>query len=321
MFKYYCIETVKKERWGITIMRLFILGQRQTQPLYLRASMYMDLSNFIGEFRNLLMLGEFRGGERYVRLAKFLALIVYNLFVEINYIDFYNIKLIPFRLYCYGSYTGAEREAFNAFKERLKSLRDVEIYLVERSRGEREKGIDVRLAVDMLVHAAWNNYDVAILVSGDADFEPLVRRVRDLGKKVYITFYPYAIAETLKDASDGLIDLRLETLVSKPLADIIINEFRKEFLNSVNRLVEELETRNYFKPLLGLGGIREIIKTIKSGIQSSDLMVIMKSLEDLHKQVSSADQQLKNQIPYKHYVRLTFKLMFYKEIIREYFQR
>jgi len=69
-------------------------------------------------------------------------------------------------MYCYGSYTGAERSAFIAFKERLKSLGDVEMNLIERSKGEREKGVDTRLATGMLVHATWNNYDVAILVSG-----------------------------------------------------------------------------------------------------------------------------------------------------------
>lgn len=143
------------------------------QPLYSKASMYVDLSNLIGELRNLLMLGEFRDDERYVKLAESLASTVHHLFIRSTSVNLRGIKLIPFRLYCYGSYTGAEREAFNAFKERLKSLGDVEVYLVER-RGEQEKGIDIRLAADVLVHAAWNNYDVAILVSGDAGFEPLI---------------------------------------------------------------------------------------------------------------------------------------------------
>lgn len=305
---------------GVVPMPMYIPA---SQPSYLKASMYVDLSNFIGEFRNLLMLGEFRDDERYIKLAESLASTVHHLFIRSTSINLRGIRLIPFRLYCYGSYTGAEREAFNAFKERLKSLGDVEIYLFERSRGEREKGVDIKLAVDMLVHAAWNNYDVAILVSGDADFEPAVRRVRDLGKKVYVSFYPYAIAETLKEASDGLMTLTFhaETLVLKPLATNIINEFKEEYFNSVDRLIEELETRNYFKPLLELGDAREDIEAVKRGVQSSDLTTIMKSLENLHKLISSKYHQLKNTIPYKHYTRLIFKLMFYRELIKKHLQQ
>lgn len=303
-------------------MPIYIQGRIPIiQYLYLKASMYVDLSNFIGVLRSLLMLGEFRDNGRYIKLAESLASTLHHLFTSLTSETIRDVRLIPFRLYCYGSYTGAEREVFNAFKERLKSLGDADIYLVERSRGEREKGVDVRLAVDMLVHAAWNNYDVAILVSGDADFEPLVRRVRDLGKKVYISFYPHAIAETLKESSDGLMEFLAETLVLKPLATTIINEFREEFLNSINKLVREFETKNYFKLLLELGDVRESIKTIKRGIQSSDLTIIMKSLEDLHKHISSKYDQLKNIISYKHYTQLIFKLIFYKELIKKHFQQ
>jgi len=284
--------------------------------------MYVDVSNFIGEFRNLLMIGEFKDNVRYVKLAEFLASSLHSVFAR-SAMSIRGARLVPFRMYCYGSYTGAERGAFSAFKEKLKSLGDVELYLIERSKGEREKGVDVRLATDMLVHAAWNNYDVAILVSGDADFEPVVRRVRDLGKKVYISFFPYAIAEALKEASDGLMTslFHAQTLVSKPLAVTIIKEFKEKFFNSMNRLVEELETENYFKPLLELKDIREHIESVKRGIQNSDLQTIMKSLESLHKLVSGNYSLLGEDFPYKHYTRLSFKLMFSRELIKRYIQQ
>lgn len=45
-----------------------------------------------------------------------------------------------------------------------------------------EKAVDVKLAVDLLqLHTI---YDVAILVSGDQDYVPVVEAVKDLGKKV-----------------------------------------------------------------------------------------------------------------------------------------
>lgn len=46
-----------------------------------------------------------------------------------------------------------------------------------------EKGVDVGIAMDMV--AKMQNYDVAILVSGDADFLPTVRYLKDNLKYVY----------------------------------------------------------------------------------------------------------------------------------------
>ncbi len=46
------------------------------------------------------------------------------------------------------------------------------------------KGDDIHLAIDMLRDAYENKYAPAILLSGDGDFAPLVRYVRQKGKKV-----------------------------------------------------------------------------------------------------------------------------------------
>ena len=47
-----------------------------------------------------------------------------------------------------------------------------------------EKGIDIMLATDLL-YFAWNIfYDVAILVSGDADFAYALQTVKNMGKHV-----------------------------------------------------------------------------------------------------------------------------------------
>ena len=52
-----------------------------------------------------------------------------------------------------------------------------------------EKGVDVLMAVDMLVGAYENLYDILILVSSDTDLIPALEKVRFKGKKVeYIGF-------------------------------------------------------------------------------------------------------------------------------------
>lgn len=48
---------------------------------------------------------------------------------------------------------------------------------------EGEKGVDVGIAIDMI--AKLQAYDVAVLVSGDADFLPAVRHLKDSLRQVY----------------------------------------------------------------------------------------------------------------------------------------
>ena len=72
----------------------------------------------------------------------------------------------------------------------------------------REKGIDVRLATDMLVHAFRGNYDTAILVSGDADFADALQAVKDLGRSVEIALFGTAnSSRKLRDVADDVISL------------------------------------------------------------------------------------------------------------------
>ena len=48
-----------------------------------------------------------------------------------------------------------------------------------------EKAVDVMLAVDLVVMAERNEFDVAYLLSADGDYTPAVEHVRTLGKQVY----------------------------------------------------------------------------------------------------------------------------------------
>lgn len=55
--------------------------------------------------------------------------------------------------------------------------------------GYHEKGVDVLMAVDMLVGAYEDQYDTVIVVSSDTDLIPALAKVRAMGKKVeYVGF-------------------------------------------------------------------------------------------------------------------------------------
>ena len=66
-----------------------------------------------------------------------------------------------------------------------------------------EKGVDVMLATDLL-HFAWNNlYDVAVLVSGDADFSYALQAVKNMGKHVEVAYFENNISKDLLNLADN----------------------------------------------------------------------------------------------------------------------
>ena len=64
------------------------------------------------------------------------------------------------------------------------------------------KGVDVGIAVDMMSKMA--EYDAAILVSGDADFMPVVRYLKDHLRYVYQFSLALGIPPKIKNLSPWL---------------------------------------------------------------------------------------------------------------------
>lgn len=77
-------------------------------------------------------------------------------------------------------------------------------YSVEEN---RQKEVDVSLACQMLRSACHDQYDVAILVSGDRDYVPAVEAVQSEGKKVELAFYKSNLSSVLKTTCDSFQEL------------------------------------------------------------------------------------------------------------------
>lgn len=64
-------------------------------------------------------------------------------------------------------------------------------YLLNADGKYHEKGVDVQMAVDILVGAYENLYDTVILVSSDTDLIPALAKAREKGKKVEYTGFSH----------------------------------------------------------------------------------------------------------------------------------
>src|SRR5205814_7511024 len=61
--------------------------------------------------------------------------------------------------------------------------------------GASEKGADVALAIDAMQVGLDGKIDIAVLVTGDADFVPLVRALKKQGIRVMAAYFEYRHGE------------------------------------------------------------------------------------------------------------------------------
>ena len=76
-----------------------------------------------------------------------------------------------------------------------------------RGKPRRQKGVDILLSVDMLVGAFNKLFDVAVLISGDEDFAPLVSEVQRMGVSVVVAGVSSTVSSELRKAADRYVDL------------------------------------------------------------------------------------------------------------------
>lgn len=82
----------------------------------------------------------------------------------------------------------------------------------ETTRRYVEKGVDMRIGVDMLSLSSKGLIDVAILVSGDGDLAEAVKAVKELGKHVELATLPAGRSWELVKAADVVQEITPEDL-------------------------------------------------------------------------------------------------------------
>jgi uncharacterized LabA/DUF88 family protein len=67
----------------------------------------------------------------------------------------------------------------------------VELKFTHNNHEQNEKGVDVKMALEVLQIALDDKIDVAVLITGDGDFIPLVRALMKQGKRVLLFYFDY----------------------------------------------------------------------------------------------------------------------------------
>ena len=118
------------------------------------------------------------------------------------------------RIYYYNIRQDSDRADGRVDQDRfLHSLYDtpyVEVRLgIAKQRRDHvvEKGVDVMLATDLVVRAYQDQYDTAVLVSGDGDFYPAIQAVKDRGKQVEVAAFESNISAEASRVADLHIKL------------------------------------------------------------------------------------------------------------------
>ncbi|MFX1274722.1 MAG: NYN domain-containing protein [Promethearchaeota archaeon] len=108
-------------------------------------------------------------------------------------------NLIEIRLYEGVVYPLASKK-----KKWYKDLKNISGYKVKTSFDKWtndlaiEKKIDVKLAIDVIAKAYEDAFDTAVILSGDGDFLPMIKKVIKLGKNVEIWAFKYSLANTIE---------------------------------------------------------------------------------------------------------------------------
>lgn len=148
-----------------------------------RVAVFIDGSNFYNKLKELRIRNT--PNFNYRGLAEWLALgreVVYcGYYVGVVHAKPGDAKAEPMK--------NQQVNLFNNLQSKRQHFTVHRGYIMENHGVYHEKGVDVKIAVDLLTGAYEGSYDTAILLSSDTDLIPVIQKVRAFGKAVeYIGF-------------------------------------------------------------------------------------------------------------------------------------
>jgi uncharacterized LabA/DUF88 family protein len=122
---------------------------------------------------------------------------------------FEELQLIPFVALRLGELS------FNGWKIKNKKILNKELLTVEISNDDlkpniTQKGVDMRIGMDMAALTLKKQVDAIILVSADSDFVPAMKFVRREGAQVFIAPLGRRVKTSMIEHSDMVLNINLE---------------------------------------------------------------------------------------------------------------
>ncbi len=93
-------------------------------------------------------------------------------------------------------------------------------------RSAKEKMTDVNIATSMIVDAYKNEYDTAMLVSGDSDLTPPIKAIHNLfsEKRVFIAFPPKRHNSSMSILAKGSLTIGRKKLIDAQFEEVVISK-------------------------------------------------------------------------------------------------
>jgi len=154
----------------------------------MKTFLFIDGSNLYGGFTDLLQPGEYLNFDDILRIIEAQMPVSAVRFYR-TYMKEDELKTTADRLKA-----KAQIDFFNSVK-----LNEKVVFFEGHfsATSGKEKGVDVRLAVDMVLGACQNDYDQAIIMSGDADLTYAVLKAKQFKKIHLMAFasrFPYGLS-------------------------------------------------------------------------------------------------------------------------------
>lgn len=114
------------------------------------------------------------------------------------------------RPYFYGSIPKNPKPSQEAFHNSLQYMGyETKIFQLSEHSGEfrEEKEVDIALATDVLLFGHRDNYDIAVILTGDKDYKPAIQAIKDMGKTVIVSSFECVMADVLRKVADNYICL------------------------------------------------------------------------------------------------------------------
>jgi len=176
-------------------MNPFPASMNRTNP---RMMIFVDGENLAIRFKELLNQYELQKPDHIVEIP--------NVFVWSEVINKFLEHRNIIRKYYFTSCVGDENkiQEIESFirKEGFEAPR-----VFKGSRGRKSKRVDIAMATEILLHGFRDNYDYALIITGDEDFIPAIKAISNEGKRILLWYLNSSTNQSLIRCADHVYNL------------------------------------------------------------------------------------------------------------------